>query len=112
VNNAGKSAARKVSGEVKYIHRNQAGKIIQSEQRNLTDDTVMAGAGVGRQFIVEPTRASVMDYASDAFTVTVTLTYDDGFSNTRTQHFCSDGGNPEQSSLCRLWRSKRVEANC
>jgi hypothetical protein len=50
----------------------------------------MAEGGAFKQFVVEPTRASLMDYASDAFKVTTTVTYDDGFNNTRTQHFCSE----------------------
>jgi hypothetical protein len=90
VTNSGKSAARNFSGEVNYLHRDKAGRTIQSERRLLTDDTVIAGADVFRQFIVEPTRASLTDYAADAFSVAVRVKYDDGFNNIRTQHFCSE----------------------
>jgi hypothetical protein len=90
VANDGKSAARRVSGKVKYVHPSESGRIIQSERQLFADDTVIAGTHVFRQFIVEPTRARPMDYASDVFTVTVTITYDDGFNNTRPQHFCRE----------------------
>jgi hypothetical protein len=90
VTNGGKSAARLFSGEVKYIHRNAAGRIIQSKQQRFADDTVDGGGGAFAQFVVAPTPASLLDFASDSLTVQVTVKYDDGFSNTRTQNFCSE----------------------
>jgi glucose/arabinose dehydrogenase len=91
VANDGKSAARKISGQVEYVHRDKAGRIIQSDRRPLADDTMYGnGSAFFKQFIITPTRASLMDYASDTFKVTVTITYDDGYNNIRTQHFCTE----------------------
>ncbi|MFZ0319927.1 MAG: hypothetical protein WAL56_12450 [Candidatus Sulfotelmatobacter sp.] len=90
VTNSGKSAARMFSGEVKYIHRNAAGRIIQSKQQRFTDDTVEGGSSAFVEFVVVHTPASPLDFASDSLTVQVTVKYDDGFSNTRTQTFCSE----------------------
>jgi hypothetical protein len=91
VANDGKSAARKIFGQVEYVHRDKAGRIIQSDRRPLADDTMYGnGSAFFKQFIIKPARASLMDYASDTFKVTATITYDDGFNNTRTQRFCSE----------------------
>ena len=86
--NDGKSAARMFSGEVKYIHRNASGRITQSKQQRFADDTVRGGGDAFVQFVVVPTPASPLDFASDSLTVQATIKYDDGFSNTRIQHFC------------------------
>ena len=88
--NGGKSAARTFSGEAKYIHRDAAGRVIESRQHRFTDDTVIGGGSVFAQFPVVPSHASAMDYASDSLTVTVTVKYDDGFNNKRTQSFCNE----------------------
>jgi hypothetical protein len=88
--NAGKSAARKFFGEVSYLHRNATGKVLQSKQRPFPDDTVIGSGSTFINFPLVPAHATAMDYASDTLTVKVTVKYDDGFNDQKTQMFCKE----------------------
>jgi hypothetical protein len=90
VNNVGKLPARNAHAIFDFLRLDAHKKIIQSIQKQSTDDAILVGRGFWAMFPVMPVRSGPSEYQPETFKVKAIIAYDDGFGAHREQHFCRE----------------------